>query len=229
MKARAGILRQLSTSCCFLSLVLPVVFLGVFRTGPAWAIPLTNTSVSQDYVQGDQSVLRGNAVAPLSISAFDFDPGVGGTEGYVLSQVFAGNGPAAGGFVYLYMIQLASSSVSSVSELSFAFDASLSVIPGVGTSFFVDGLAHAPSEADYTDLNLSFSFLEPDQISPGSSSTVFGVVSSHGPKIVQASVLDGDQRIASASVYATAPEPGTMLLMGSALLGFGILRRRRAF
>lgn len=206
-------------------IVLMTMFLS-FGTAHALAI----TSVLGSDVDG----LFGAATYSFS-DTFDFDPFTG-PDGTIYSWVRPGIDAATlGNYLYLYQIVVntapPSSDVASGITIPFL---------GLITSVNVGGSAAAdesmyisdstgiktPSLADFSFGELTFIFLP--KIGYGESSKVFGVISSLPPAIVPSGVLDNGS-LDTANVFApgSVTEPTTLLLLGSGLIGVGILGRKR--
>jgi hypothetical protein len=170
----------------------------------------------------------------------------------MISQVFAGIGPAAGLFVYAYQIDhFGGSSEEEVGGISFDFltnplltpVAAITsyVIDGTGTGLppafppppgapFIPGPGVSTTFAEWFAGTVDFGGSPPvPWIARGAYSDVFGTFSPNPPKVVVADVIDTGVTFASASVYSPVPEPGSIAAVsGIALLGLvGYVWRRR--
>ncbi|MGH7859683.1 MAG: hypothetical protein ACREQY_20340, partial [Candidatus Binatia bacterium] len=132
--------RNVSEVKSHLGMIVAVGALALF-SGNAWAVPLTNTNISQATFDS----YAGAAVNSVLVSKYDFSPATAGGDGEIRSQVFEGEGSAAGLLVYIYQIVLYSNSTAGQEEgISFNFTGGPSTVDGI-TSFYVDPATSPPA------------------------------------------------------------------------------------
>jgi hypothetical protein len=193
------------------------------------AVALTNTALTATEF-GD---IIGAAVAGLG-SAFNFAGGP--VDGTVTSAVFQGADGAAGYYVYVYQILFNSpAAVPFVQGLTVPFIPDPSATPldldgdslADDTSFWVTGAGPGPVSATWGPSQLTW--FSGGWLSPGTTSALFGVVVPQVPThLVTAQVLDfGNPLTTAPSVYSAVPEASSLLLFATALVGTGVLSRRR--
>jgi hypothetical protein len=195
----------------------------------AEAVNLTNTDLSG----AEFDAIIGATVTGPNVSLFNF--GGDDDDGTVTSEVFVGEGAAAGYYVYTYKVSLDDpAAVNFIQGLTVPFltnpdDTPIDLDADTvnDTSFRVNDGNPAPTAAAWGSDQLSW--FAPLWIAEGQTTSVFGVLSPQVPThLVQAQVTDfGTSLTTFPSVYAAVPEASTLLLLGTALAGTGALGRRR--
>ena len=177
---------------------------------------------------------------PLS-GNYDFLGGANSPDGFVSSNAFySGSGGLQ--YVYYYQINISNPTDKSVSGITIPFTTQLSDIQswsfggdaGGHQAFFLNGTGTGsdinPVSAFLDEVNgnlkFFFTFEGSASLNPGEISAVFGVFSLLPPASALAELLDSGS-LSGAEVKSPVPEPGTMFLLGSGLVGLAGWGRKK--
>lgn len=159
---------------------------------------------------------------------------LGDGGGSVTSTVYSGTDSCSGFFGYTYVVTNTNVS-GGIAGISMPWNFLVENFSPFGPStdaFYITGSGTAPSTAemfpDTTQGNLKFTFSP--SMGPGTTSAVFGAVSTAPPITVLGNVLNAGKPENSPFVLAPTPEPAVVSLFASGLLGMvglGAARRRR--
>lgn len=219
-------------------LMLAGVALAWPSTGQAASLTLSNTAVSGGALDG----LLGAAVTPIIEDQYDFEPGTGGDDGWIRSQVFQGAGGASGQYVYLYQLKhFDNSTETTISGFSFDWGSNapgsaggITSLYATGASGTASGFVQPPAATEASSLSFwdgnaaKFLFYPPNDVGKGESSLVLGLFSSFAPTTVIANVIDTGDEVKDPEVYAPVPVPAALPLFLTALAGVGFFSRKRA-
>ncbi len=206
--------------------------MGSFLTGTSPVFPGTTTIPGIVVATGP-----GTLLASLS-APYSFSTTAGTTSGTLLTAVYRNN---TGTLDFWYQVANSGSSATAIArETDVNFAGFLTAVGYSLTSFgpFTSGSV-APLTGDSSSLGpgstIGFTFGPPDsnKIAPGQTSFVF-VISTSATLYTSgnASIIDGGTQTVAAFQPATAsqvnaPEPSTLVLLSSAVLGFVGRRRRK--
>jgi hypothetical protein len=183
------------------------------------AIPLSNSVI--DAATLCLAFDCGAGVDATDVYSFAPDPD---PDGELLSFAAPGLDPSVSGlWLYAYQISQATASTADVTGLRVPFAGLFEDF-----SFLCEdcGGTEPPTLAEFLADPASITFFV--TVIPGSSSTLFGAVSSFAPTMATVSVLSGDDiasALALAPIHPTqVPEPGSLMLLGAGVAAFAVRR-----
>jgi hypothetical protein len=209
-------------------LLIVFIFLGLLFASPAYAIPFGFTNITN------------NNIADAIIGETQLSVDVTYTGNDQVLFTFLNAGPAASSITQVYFDDGSLSGIASIDEsdtgVSFSKGASPANVPGannatppfVTTAGFLAG-ADSPEQPNGVNPGESLGILF-DLISGGTFSDVLDDIASGALRIgihVQGFATGGSESFINNT--SPVPEPTTMLLLGTGLIGFAIVGRKRFF
>ncbi len=230
------------------SILVLFVLAMLVLAAPAYATPLSNTELlSSSYLNYFTDAW---VPGPLPITTNVEIGNSGQTDAVVVSGVEESTLPIGGVqlYAYFYAIEMVSETSEEVeafslnwggiAPLAFNFggagnsstDDSWYGIVGDGwNGYWVGSSIPAGANYDPTDGVLSWSFPAylGDALTEGDWSAWMIVLSAAPPALTPFSIIDGGAQVNPGEVYSPVPEPATLLLLGTGLVGAGLVGARR--